>query len=236
MGATAAAWAREAAILRFVRGPHLGKPDGELVAAQARNLGPGETLHLAIEPLRDAREQPVPHVVPQRVVHFLEAIQVDQQQRAVRAVAVQGGEVVFQPLPDAQAIGKARERIVVRQVLHGEELLLALELGARARREDAQQVLGEFGIFQAAAETYRENAERLSVGADQRSAHVRLDAQRAQGIVARKVLHRIRGIHLHAIAQDRLARRAVERIFVVGSRRGKARRGDGANAGAHRGS
>ena len=120
----------------------------------ARPRPPVKALHLAIEPLRDAREQPVAHLVPQRVVHFLEAIQVDEQQRAVRAVRRRG----------AARSSSSRWRMRRRLGRPVSESWCARCCTARnccwrsssALARDAKmrkQVLGEFGIFQPAAET-----------------------------------------------------------------------------------
>jgi hypothetical protein len=81
---------------------------GELVAAEAcnRDLWP-ENL---AQPVGHAHQQHVAHRMAQRVVHFLEVVEVEQQH----------GHVVFHgfvetPLEQC-AVGQPRQRVVVRQV------------------------------------------------------------------------------------------------------------------------
>jgi hypothetical protein len=66
--------------------------------------------------LRRLAQQPVADVVPERVVHVLEAVQVEEEHRHAQAVAVRVGDGLLEAVLQQRAIGQARERVVLREV------------------------------------------------------------------------------------------------------------------------
>ncbi len=89
----------------------------ELVAALAR-----DGVHLAHarhEAARDVLQDEVAGVVAQRVVHDLEAVEVEEEHRHVALLAPRGHDRLVQAVLHEAAVGQARERIVVRHVVDG---------------------------------------------------------------------------------------------------------------------
>ena len=116
---------------------HAFAPDGEFVPAQARDLAESRAATL-VEALGQALQQDVANRVAERVVDLLEAVEVDQEQRRGHA-----GRKARRDAPvQVRAIGQSREGIVHREVLECPHMVAPLELGSRARREDAQQAFG----------------------------------------------------------------------------------------------
>ena len=86
----------------------------ELVAAD-----PGDRVGLAErrrEPRRDGTQQAVAGVVAERVVHLLEAVEVDEQRRAVGAAPAGPGEHLLDAVEDERAVREPGERVVQRLV------------------------------------------------------------------------------------------------------------------------
>ncbi len=86
----------------------------ELVAAQPRD-GVGRA-HAREQPLRGDREQPVAHPVAQAVVHRLEVVDVEEDQRELLLVAPRERERVRHPVEEERAIRETGELIVERLV------------------------------------------------------------------------------------------------------------------------
>jgi hypothetical protein len=89
--------------------------DGELVAAQARQRVVG--AQQLGEPRPDLLQDLVAGVMAQGVVEFLEAVEVDQQERELAAVLARGTDRSMESLHEVPSIGEARQVI-------GERLLL----------------------------------------------------------------------------------------------------------------
>ena len=86
----------------------------ELVAAYARD-GVFAT-HAALQPARHFLQQQVAVVVAQGVVDELEVVEVDEQQRAVLALACAGGAGLLHAVEQHAAVGQAGERVDEGQV------------------------------------------------------------------------------------------------------------------------
>ncbi len=82
----------------------------ELVAAEARDgvTRARDTLESPGEMLQDR----VTGLVPEGVVDFLEAVQVEQHQREARAVSLRGQEGLLEAVVEEPAIRKLGERVV----------------------------------------------------------------------------------------------------------------------------
>ena len=89
-----------------MRGIEARKDDDEFVAAEPRD-GVG-FAHRGREPLRDRLQQLIARIVAQRVVDPLEVIEVEEQARDVRAVALRLREDLLQPLIEERPIRQAR--------------------------------------------------------------------------------------------------------------------------------
>jgi hypothetical protein len=110
---------------------------GELVAAQtAATLA---LAHQALQSLRDLRQQLVADEMPQRIVHRLEAVEVDHQESAARAPFVGVTQRVRHCLVQHQAVGQCRQRVVAGEI--GD--LLGRFLSGRHVRTDPP----ETGVF-----------------------------------------------------------------------------------------
>ena len=111
--------------------------DGELVAAE-----PSDQVafaNAAREPLHDGPQQHVAGLVAERLVHDLEPVEIEQQQRH-RSVPAQRArrrmaELVAQILP----VGNTRQRIVAREVVEPDLRTLALD-GVANRAQDRAPV------------------------------------------------------------------------------------------------
>jgi hypothetical protein len=77
--------------------------DDKLVAAEARNrIG---VSHACPQTLRDGFQQLIAYGMPECVVDFLEAIQVQRQQCQTAPAFLNGGNSLFQAIPEQGAIG-----------------------------------------------------------------------------------------------------------------------------------
>ena len=164
--------------------------DDEFVAAQARD-GVG-FAHRRGEPLRDRLQQLVAGIVTQRVVDALEMIEIEEQARDVRAVALRLREDLLQPLVQERAVRQSGQDVVLRELVRmrgGDlELLRPLDdlvLERALVRADLRLRLGE--PLRHVIERVREEAEL--VGRSRRHEHVELaGAHRASG--AHQPVHR----------------------------------------------
>ena len=87
----------------------------ELVAAEPRHGV--RFAHRGGEPLRDRLQQLVARVVTERVVDPLEVIEVEEEARDVRAVALRLGEDLLQPLVEQRPVREAGEDVVLRELV-----------------------------------------------------------------------------------------------------------------------
>ena len=116
---------RPAMRLGLRRGLQVGADDHELVAAGAsRHVAVAEH---AVEPAGEVHEELVAGGVAHRVVHELEAVEVQEQHRGVRAGPLGAGEGRLEVVDEQGAVRQARERVVGRVV--GELLLERLAHG-----------------------------------------------------------------------------------------------------------
>jgi hypothetical protein len=101
-----------------VLGPlEVGEDDHELVAALAR-----DGVHLAHardQAPRDVLQDEVARVVAERVVHDLEAVEVQEQHRDVALLAARGHDRLVQAVLHEAPVGQPGERVVVRHVVDG---------------------------------------------------------------------------------------------------------------------
>ena len=105
---------------------------GELVAAE-----PGQRVALAdrhAEAPCDLLEQPVTAVVPERVVHLLEPVEVDEQDREVLSGARRARELLIEAVPEERAVCEPGQAVVKR--LMGELFFQPDPLGHIARVQD----------------------------------------------------------------------------------------------------
>ena len=89
--------------------------EDELVAAKPRD-GVG-FAHRAAEPLGDRLQEQVPRVVAERVVDALEMVEVEEQARDLRAVALGARQDLPQPLVQERAVGQPGEDVVLRELV-----------------------------------------------------------------------------------------------------------------------
>ena len=88
-----------------------GKGDGELVAAQARHrVG---FAHALGDALGGLDQQLIALVVSERVVDFLEAIEVDKEHGQVRLVATRAFDFLVQAVDEQPSIGQVGQHVVV---------------------------------------------------------------------------------------------------------------------------
>ena len=96
----------------------IGQHDGEFITAQPRDGG--AALHLGLhqrrQALRHLAQQQIAGGMAKAIVHRLEAIQIDKQQR--RRLARQGGVLhqIIQRFAEQAAVGQPGERIEARQL------------------------------------------------------------------------------------------------------------------------
>ena len=96
-------------------GSRPGRIDDELVAAEPRD-GVG-FAHRRGEPLRDRLQQLVAGVVAQRVVDALEMVEVEEEARDVRAVALRLREDLLQPLVEERPVRQSGQDVVLRELV-----------------------------------------------------------------------------------------------------------------------
>ena len=89
--------------------------DRELVAAKARD-GVGGPLEQPFQTRRDRAQYQVADGMPERVVHVLEVVEVHQQNRDPRMVALSGRNRLIETLVAHHAVGQLRQGIAVSKV------------------------------------------------------------------------------------------------------------------------
>ena len=105
---------------------HAVEQDRELVAAE-----PGDGVrrpHGRLEPARDRDQQLVSHLVAERVVDELEAVEVQEQdgRGGARVGALGAADRLVEAVEEQHAVGQAGERVVQRVVLQALLGLLAV--------------------------------------------------------------------------------------------------------------
>ena len=120
--------------------------DRELVAAEPRDGVPG-SCH-GLEPAADGHEQPVALRVAEPIVHRLEVVEVEEEDRGRSAAAACPREGVTEPVQEEEAVLQAGQHVVERLVT--ELLLEGLSLGDVPVVDDhtadgriVEQVLGD---------------------------------------------------------------------------------------------
>ena len=103
----------------------VGQHHGELVAAQPGDGG--AAADGITQPASGFAQQPVASAMAKRVVDGLEAIEIDEQQRAGLAGARRPRQRVLQCFAKQRAVGKAGQRIEARQL--GDAIMAAPRLG-----------------------------------------------------------------------------------------------------------
>ena len=105
--------------------------DGELVTAQARHsVGVAQALR---EPSSDLFEQGVAGEMAERVVHHLEAVEIDEHQCHQAAVAARLADRLMQAVLHQDPVRQPGEHVVLRQIFGA--LLRVLALGHVARSQ-----------------------------------------------------------------------------------------------------
>ena len=122
--------------LRYTVGLHeVGHDDREFIAAQPRD-GVGDA-HAFADPACRLDQQEIAGMVPEGVVHVLEAIEIDEHERDQLAGALRPGCFVLQPIEEKPPVGQLGERVVVR--LTPDRLLGALLIRDVGDEPDATQ-------------------------------------------------------------------------------------------------
>ena len=101
-----------------------GEHHGEFIAAQPSH-GVAR-LELIAQPNGYLLEQHVAEVMAERVVHFLEAIEIHQQQCGQRLLRARGLQRFLQPLEEQHAIRQIGQHIVQRLMPQRHDLILAV--------------------------------------------------------------------------------------------------------------
>ena len=126
------------------------------------------------QPGGDRSEQAVAGVVAERVVHLLEAVEVDEQRRALGVAAAGAGEHLLDAVENERAVREPGERVVQRLVTDALEQPRVSDGDRRLARESSQP-FGDVGVV---AEALR---MILDVGHDEAD---RIAVDRATGTVA----------------------------------------------------
>ena len=82
----------------------------------------------------------------QRVVHLLEAVQVNEQQRQQRLLAPRAGQGRLEPVQKQLAVGQVRELVVLRHVLQAFVHLFAFDGSRHLGGDELQQLLVLVGV------------------------------------------------------------------------------------------
>src|SRR5258708_27529248 len=99
-----------------------GSKDDEVGAAQARQ---GVLAHQALQPLRDCTQQRVAGAMVERVVHQLEAVEIEAQQRELRAAASGGEDRLPGAVGEQDPVRQPGEGIARREIFDARLRLLA---------------------------------------------------------------------------------------------------------------
>ena len=105
---------RQAELLELVAALDLGHHDRELVAAEP--AGGHLVRDHRLEAARDLLQQMVAGDVAEAVIDRFEAVEIDQQDRALRAAAARGVERGAEIVEQLEPVGKAGERVVPRHM------------------------------------------------------------------------------------------------------------------------
>ncbi len=141
------------------------------------------------EPLGQHLEHAVAGAVTEGVVHFLEAVHVEVQQRDAGAAAQRARDGLLQQMLELHAVRNLGERVVAGEV--ADAALGALAVGDVARHEDAARELRVVGVDVRAGERHRNGLAAVRAqhrfadfaGALQR--HVRIGVGRALAAATR---------------------------------------------------
>ncbi len=103
----------------------VGDDDRELVAAHAADMAVGADF--IDQPLGDRAKHGVALGVAERVVDRLEAVEIEEQDRARHIAGGRGAQRLAEQLADAAAVGQAREHVDIGEM--GQPLLRLADLG-----------------------------------------------------------------------------------------------------------
>ena len=90
----------------------------------------------------NALKQQVAHRVPQGVVHFLEAVQVNEEQGKLRLLTVGTGHGDLEPVIKQRAVGQAGELVVLCHAVQALMQLNAFDHHRNLRSDELKQCLG----------------------------------------------------------------------------------------------
>ena len=113
--------------------------DAELVAAEARHRVAATQDRL--QPPRELDQEQIAVAVAQGVVDLLEVVEIHEQDCELRSVLIGHADGVLDLLPEAGAVGQAREAVVQRLVAVQLREPEQLELGLLAGRDVAADAL-----------------------------------------------------------------------------------------------
>ena len=193
----------------------VGEQDGELVAAQPRDhVGVADG---AAQQAADGDQELVAGVVAEGVVDLLEVVEVEQQQRAARAVAPAPLEVALELGVEAAPVGQAGEHVVVDEV--GEPVLVAAPLGdVDDVDQDDVGLVGSWRVQQPAAQGH---VDVLAPGVAQdavgraRAGDVLVHARQVvgdRGVARWRELHQPHALELVRRQADDPAQRSVDEL------------------------
>ena len=150
------------------------EPGGDVGAARARAQQPGELLEHAIA-----------RVVPERVVHALEVVEVADQQRERPA----GRDAPVHARTEAAPVAQARERVVLGEVGHARELAGRLDGRRGLVRERAQRLQARGRGQQAVGRLVRPDhaAQRPGAVVERDDEAVAVPGPRAAAVAGRRV-------------------------------------------------
>ncbi len=119
------------------RGRRVGHDHAELIATEARDRLAGDDV---LQPRADLAQQLVAGAVAERVVQFLEAVEVDDQQREAAGAAARGLDRACQLAVELTAVGEAGEVVGARLALaHGRQPPHVVEGHREAQPGDEQR-------------------------------------------------------------------------------------------------
>ena len=124
-GSAIAAISRSASVSTMRAALRVLDDDGEFVAAHPADMA--ERPDLLDQPLGDALQHRVALRVAERVVDRLEAVEIEEHDRAGRLAAGRAGQRLAEQLADAAAIGQAGKHVHIGEV--GQPLLGAADVG-----------------------------------------------------------------------------------------------------------
>ena len=189
---------------------------------------PGRERDHLLQPPRNRHQQPVAIVVAERVVHALEAVEIEEEHGAAFAARTVAHERLFELLLEAVAVRQPRQRVEAREI--GDPLLRLAALGHIDEGQRGDDAVGKRMAFDADA------ACEL-----RRRHHVFQDARRAVGAGPAKLARLLRrGVAASKRSMRRLGerrRRDCHRRALPRSRACRARgcaRPNGSHCGSRR--